>query len=192
MNEEPGHRSKRLFVGITLPTYIVSEIDKLTEPLPGFRWMANEQRHVTLKFIGDAGVGDEEAIRRVLGVVRVEPFFLAVDGVGCFPGRGRPGILWAGLGKGHPRLFQLHKKVEDGLYGIGFIPENRTFHPHITLARCKEAAPGSVFQFVKDHRDFTTAPFKVEGFNLYSSQLHSTGSTYTVEEHWSLVETQPS
>ena len=182
-----GQLFKRLFVSISLPDYILARLESLPKTIPGIRWMGENQLHVTLKFIGDTDEAMEGNIIKALGKVRVEPFYISVSGLGCFPRRGRSGVLWAGLGKGHPRLFQLQKKVEDSLFGIGIEPENRGFHPHITLARCKEASPGAVHQFVKEKRDFETAPFKVEGFGLYSSRLKPAGSIYTREEYWPLV-----
>jgi len=177
---------KRLFVSISLPDYVLARLESLPKTIPGIRWMGENQMHVTLKFIGDTDEDMEGNIIKALGKVRVERFYIFVTRLGCFPGRGRPGILWAGLGKGHPRLFQLQKKVEDSLFGLGIEPDTRAFQPHITLARCKEASPGAVHQFVKDNRDFETAPFKVEGFGLYSSHLKTAGSIYTKEEYWPL------
>ncbi len=173
MERDSEYRLKRLFVGIAMPDHIRSSLLNLHKTFPGFRWNDWSQMHLTLKFIGDADREVENAIVQALEGVQVEPFFLAVNGLGCFPNRGCPAILWAGLGSGHPRLFQLKKKLDDTLFQIGLEPEKRAFHPHITLARCKEAASGAVHQFVKNHRDFGTAPFKVTGINLYSSKLNS-------------------
>ena len=185
MERGSEYRLKRLFVGIAMPDHIRSSLVNLHKTFPGFRWNDWNQMHITLKFIGDVNREVEDAIVQTLEGVRVEPFYLAVNGLGCFPNRDRPAILWAGLGSAHPRLFQLKKKLDDALLHIGVEPEKRPFHPHITLARCKEAAAGAVHQFVKNRRDFGTAPFKVTGIHLYSSKLNPTGSEYTQEAYWS-------
>ena len=62
--------------------------------------------------------------------------------------------------------------------GIPF--DLRGYCPHITLARVSRANPRAVNDFVKKHRDFSAAPFKVDSFCLYRTQMTHFGSQYTL------------
>jgi len=174
----------RLFVAVTMPEVVKQALLAIREDLRGFHWVEAANLHLTLKFIGDVDSELQEEIARVLSQVATEPFILPVETVGAFPSRGRPFVVWAGLGSAHPRLFGLQKEIEDRLFGIGIEPEKHRYVPHITLARCKEASEESVRQFVKRHRDFSAPPFRVEGFRLFSSILRQGSSVYTEEDGW--------
>ena len=179
---------KRLFIGISAPNHVKSSIRRIRHQLPEFRWVPEDNLHLTLRFIGDVDAELAERIVELLSPIRVELFILPVKQVGCFPRRGRPGIVWVGHDKGHPRLFQLQKQIEDTLVALGVEAETRAYHPHVTIARTARAKPGAVKQFVRDNRNFETAPFKVEGFTLFSSKLSSEGAQYTEEAFFSFNE----
>lgn len=178
---------KRLFVAIPLPDYLKDSLHQLKTGLNGFRWTARDNLHLTLKFIGDTEEAAMPAIEEALSLVQVESFLLPVERIGFFPPRGQPNFIWVSVGKGHPRLFQLHQKIENVLYALGIEPATCAYRPHITIARCPKAAPGAVKQFIRDHREYETAPFKVERFVLCSSQLTSTGPLYSEEKSWPLA-----
>ena len=71
------------------------------------------------------------------------------------------------------------------MFNIGIEPDSRVYHPHITIARCKEASPEMVHQLVKRHETFATALFKVEKFQLFSSRLLDE-AVYFEEASWKL------
>ena len=180
-----GREGKRLFVGISLPDHVKLRVGRLRRGFPHFRWVPEGNLHLTLRYIGEVDVPLAARIEEILRSIRVEPFILPVKGTGCFPRRGPPRILWVGCHRGHPRLFQLHKRIEDSLLSMGIEAESRAYHPHVTIARTAKAKPGAVKQFIHDHRDFETAPFKVEGFTLFSSVLSTQGAAYTREASFS-------
>jgi 2'-5' RNA ligase len=105
---------KRLFIGLELPLSSRTMLTGLDPHIRGVRWLPVEQLHLTMSFLGQVEAGREETLRAVLAGVRVPPFFLPIQGVGVF-GRERPTTVWAGVGKGHPHLFALHKHVQDAV-----------------------------------------------------------------------------
>ena len=178
--------SVRLFVAIPVPEYLRQRLGELERAMRGFKWVRARNIHLTLKFLGATDPEEVDRMRESLRAIQVRPFLLEVSGLGVFPMRGKPAVLWAGLGSAHPHLFQLHKKVNDVLYGCGVEPDRRVYRPHITLARCKGAAPTAVRNYIKECGALKTAPFRVQKFGIYSSELGSRGPIYRRLESYDL------
>jgi 2'-5' RNA ligase len=172
---------KRLFVSIELPESIRSTLAALDPHLRGVRWLEPAQMHLTLAFLGNEPAQIQETLSEKLQAISWKPFFLPLLGLGTFPGKGWPKIIWIGVGSGHPHLFQLHKRVQEAILAIGLEPELRSFHPHVTLARCREVSPQTIRPFLKSHADFDAGMVHVESFCLNSSQLTPAGAVYTTE-----------
>jgi 2'-5' RNA ligase len=182
-----GFRGKRLFLGMELPAYVQDSLCSLKEEgLKGFNWVSRERFHITLKFIGDVPGQFQERIESAIDPIDVKSFLLPVESIGSFPPQGKAHAVWAGLGKAHPHLFQLNKRIEDALFAIGIEPEKRMYHPHITVARVNHAADETVRQYLKRHADFGAAPFHVEAFHLYRSEVIENKRVYTMERTWTL------
>src|SRR6266550_8528307 len=173
--------AKRLFVSIELPESITKSLAKLNPHVRGVRWLEPRQMHLTLAFLGNVGTEIQEALSEKLRAISWKSFFLPLVGLGTFPTKGWPKIIWIGVGSGHPHLFQLHKRVQEALLAAGLEPELRPFHPHITLARCRDVSPQTIRPFLKSHADFDAGLIHVESFCLNSSQLTPAGSVYTTE-----------
>jgi RNA 2',3'-cyclic 3'-phosphodiesterase len=173
--------TKRLFVSIELPQAVTRFLAGLDPNLRGVRWLGPEQMHLTLSFLGNVPGDVEETLKKNLSAIGWEAFFLAISGLGTFPGKGRPSILWVGVGTGHPHLFQLHKRVQEAAIGAGLEPDLRSFHPHITLARCRDVSVELVRPFLRIHAAFDAGVIHVDSFCLNSSELTPSGSVYTRE-----------
>ncbi|MFZ1218110.1 MAG: RNA 2',3'-cyclic phosphodiesterase, partial [Chthoniobacterales bacterium] len=89
--------------------------------------------------------------------------------------------VWIGVGSGHPHLFQLQKRVQEALLAVGLEPDLRSFHPHVTLARCRDVSTQTIRPFLKTHASFDAGMIHVESFCLNSSELTPAGSVYTAE-----------
>jgi 2'-5' RNA ligase len=173
--------TKRLFVSIEPPRSITQQLAELDPHLRGVRWLASEQMHLTLSFFGNVPEDVEETLKRNLGAIEWKPFFLPLTGFGAFPGKGRPNVIWIGVGSGHPHLFQLHKRVQEAALAAGLEPDLRAFHPHITVARCRDISSEAIRPFLKAHVSFDAGMIHVESFCLNSSELTPAGSVYTPE-----------
>ena len=108
-------------------------------------------------------------------------FFYRSLALGTFPSKGPPKIIWIGVGRGHPHLFQLHKRVQEAALAAGLEPELRPWHPHITIARCRDVAPQSIRKFLQSNADLDAGMIRVEEFHLYSSKLTPAGPIHTRE-----------
>lgn len=174
----------RLFVAIDLPGNVREELVGLRKDLPGGRWVAGDQLHLTLRFIGDVEAQQQRDIDAALRHVREEPFSLTLRQVGHF---GRPGrVLWVGMDPS-PRLLALQREVEAALVRAGVPPEERPFSPHITLARLKGTPHHLLAPYEEEHRRFAATPFPVAEFHLYSSTLTPSGALHRREGTYQLT-----
>src|SRR5437667_7785954 len=172
---------KRLFVAIDLPEPTRQLIADIDPHIRGVRWVDPAQMHLTLGFFGDVTDDIELALREKLGAIEFGAFFLPIVGVGTFSAKGAPKIIWIGVGKAHPHLFQIHKRVQEAALAAGLEPELRPFHPHITLARCRDVSPQIIRKFLKLNVHVDLGMIRVDSFHLYSSKLAPAGPIHTRE-----------
>jgi hypothetical protein len=72
-------------------------------------------------------------------------------------------------------------RVQEAALGAGLEPDLRAWHPHITMARCRNVSAESVRPFLKANAEFEAGLVRVESFALYSSIPGPVGSAYTRE-----------
>ena len=152
-------------------------------------WSRVEGMHLTLKFMGDVDstrVGEiGEAVAPA--AVGVAPFAVSVGGLGVFPNARQPRVLWIGVKEGAKVLCDLQARIDRALRPLGFDPENRAFHPHLTLARIKAlSGVEALMDVVQSHKDSGLGTAQIDRLTLYRSQLAPEGSTYTVLHEWLL------
>jgi 2'-5' RNA ligase len=131
--------SKRLFVAIDLPKSTRQLLAALDPHIRGVRWTESDQMHLTLGFFGGTPQDIELKLREKLRAIEFGAFFLPVKGVGMFSSKGAPKIIWIGVGKAHPHLFQIHKRVQEAALAVGIEPEASPLasaHHDCPLPRC--------------------------------------------------------
>ena len=103
------------------------------------RWVAPENSHLTLNFLGDIDEGQVEAIVSAMSGVasQVQALTVALGEVGGFPTLARPRVLWVGLRGDVGPLTDLQQALERRLESLGFAPEGRPFAPHLALGRVR-------------------------------------------------------
>lgn len=175
----------RLFVAIDLSEGAKEAIRVLRTPLPGAKWVAVDQLHVTLRFIGDADEVLFYKIRDTLTGISVPTFSLTLRGVGYFPPKRDPRVLWVGIER-NENLLVLRNLVEKALFACGLEPEGRSFSPHITIARLKEVSTVVISPFLQKNALFASPSFPVEEFVLNSSTLAPHGATHRQEALYTL------
>lgn len=176
---------KRLFVAIDPPEVIQQQVAGICAGLPDARWTPVMQLHLTLSFIGEVNGNAFLDTREALAACTGSPFPLRLRGVGHFPPRGLPKVVWAGVERSEP-LQVLQRKIVTRLFQLGLEPDNRRFSPHITLARLRDTPPTKVGRYLESNGLFTAGPFTVDRFLLYSSVLGRKGANHTVEHEYLL------
>src|SRR4051794_6375351 len=178
----------RLFVAIELDEAARAAIAEEQQRLAAMfrdrgavpRFVPPEHMHLTLVFIGE--VSQERAASIVAAAsepIPMPPFALAFGGIGTFPSRGAPRVLWLGVADGAPEVMRLQSVVASRLEAAGVPSEPRPFHPHLTLGRGKESRAAD-----RPRADATTpamvARVEVSAVTIFQSRLSPTGSSYTV------------
>ena len=157
--------TKRLFVAIDLPESTRQFLAGLDPHIRGVRWIDVAQMHLTLGFFGDVPDDVDLALREKLSAIEFGAFFLSIVGVGTFSAKGAPKIIWIGVGTAHPHLFQIYKRVQEAALSAGLEPELRPWHPHITIARCKNVSAQSLRKFLQSNPEFDAGMIHVEGLS---------------------------
>lgn len=170
----------RLFVAIELPGFIRSELADIRWGVPGARWADPASMHLTVRFLGQVDGAVFADVAEALRQVRLPSFRVTLKGVGYFPLRKHPEILWVGVEQ-NEMLARLHGKVDTALSRVGFDRDSRKFAPHVTLARLKASPLSKVAQFVAHHNLYRAESFLVSQFCLYSSHLASEGALHQKE-----------
>ena len=170
----------RAFVAVQPPDDVLDAVGaavrRLESLVHGGRWSAREQRHLTLQFLGNHA--DVEAVGDALHALAVRAGDVRIGGGGAFPSARRARVLWLGVTEGAELLAQLAAAVGALLAPLGHAPEERSYHPHLSLARWK--APADARPVVEALGDAPVGPaWRVEHVVLYESRLHPKGAQYT-------------
>ena len=176
----------RTFIAVELAPAIVAQAVSLVEQLrpagADVKWVASQNMHLTLKFLGDVREEDTADVCRVVTktAVEFEPFDITLGGAGAFPNVRRPRTLWIGVTQGEKELVSLQTAVERALAKRGFPKEGRAFHPHLTIGRVREGGPAmaELGQGLQDHAGFAAGTSTVRELVVFASYLSSTGPTY--------------
>ena len=174
----------RAFIAVTLENKVIDEIAaagaQLREQIPGVRWMAPANFHLTLKFLGNIDESTIDALGAALrDQLRLFPAFtISAKGLGVFPGPRRPRVLWVGLIGAS--LVSLASTIGLALHPLGFAPEERPFAPHLTIGRWREAAtsPSALVRLLEDWQGYDFGTSSVESVKLIQSVLKPGGPRY--------------
>jgi 2'-5' RNA ligase len=151
----------------------------------GVRWVASDNIHVTLKFLGDVESSRLPDLRRALAdaCAGAPPFTLTLSGVGAFPNTRRPNVLWVGAEGQVEIAAQLARQIDAACAALGFAREERPFAPHLTLGRVKrDASPNdrqSIGAMIANAQVGALGDLRVERVSMMRSELKPGGSVYT-------------
>jgi RNA 2',3'-cyclic 3'-phosphodiesterase len=131
----------RAFFGLPLPEPQRLELGRYLEKCAGvapeFRWSAEDNLHITVRFIGNVERDVVEAIASRLDQNPGPSFDLALGNVGQFKRSRLARVVWLGTTGGVEELQALALRVEAECREAGLEPEKRAFQPHLTLARAR-------------------------------------------------------
>ena len=173
----------RAFIGIEPSDEVRAALARVQQELARcpakVKWVPSGNVHLTLKFLGE--IDDETAAKVRAAMAKAAgggPFAFRVEGVGCFPPRGRPRTIWAGVADGADDVVRLFKNLDRALRRAGFEKERR-FVPHLTIGRVKSPKGAEqLTPLIERHAATVFGTCSAERMVLFRSTLTPDGAVY--------------
>jgi 2'-5' RNA ligase len=177
----------RAFIAITPPTTLqqtVAEVRQVFQRLSlPWRWVTPDHIHLTLRFLGNVPDESVTSLHQAMeqAAQGQTAFPLRARALGCFPHPARPRVLWIGLDDPSQALGRLNECLITALTPLGFPPEDRPLHPHLTLARAQNRMPSSqLWPMLQTYQNRDFGEFLVTQLALVQSQLRRGGVVHTI------------
>lgn len=130
--------------------------------------------HLTLRFLG--AVDQVTYERFVAGLDQAElpdRFMIRLGRVGGFPNHRKATVVWAAVDRGHESLSLLNEIAEEAALAAGLSPEERPYHPHLTLSRVRPPRK------IKSGDDFgVEVEWVADRVTIFQSHLGRGGTRY--------------
>lgn len=149
------------------------------------RWVAPENIHITLKFLGDVASDQMPELQSALSeaCAGVAPFALTLAGIGAFPNTRRPNVIWVGARGEVAIATTLAEQIEEACEMLGFAREEKSFTPHLTLGRVKrDVSPSdrqAIGKLIEQTQVGELGTIQFAHVSLMQSELRPGGSVYT-------------
>lgn len=176
----------RIFVAVEITGEIRKKLaefqDELKKVDADVGWVAPENLHITLKFIGHI---DEEKIETVTGIIKdalthIKPFDLRYAGVGTFPTEKNPRVIFADVIDTGGVLAKIHERLDNQLMAVGVEHEDRKFEAHLTVGRIKTRRNvRRLIEHLNSYNGFDFGSEHVAQVVLMKSDLSPEGPIYT-------------
>lgn len=151
-------------------------------------WVRPDNAHLTLVFLGDVDDARVPPLVEDFGRdINLPSFDMTFAGIGVFPERGAPRVLWAGLEAGSGDVIAVQRELASRVARHGVALEARDFHPHLTLARWRSSRSSDRARLRGAAESRILARQRVASATLYHSQLLPSGARYTALAHANLT-----
>ena len=164
----------RVFLAVPVPVEIKHALAAVVSgiQIPG-RLVSPDNWHITLRFLDVVDVVTYERFVSEIDTPAETAFRLSLDGFGAFPNTRKATVFWAGVGQGSEQLAVLNEQAEEAAVSAGVMPEERPFHPHLTLSRVRP--PVDVQSVVGEELSLS---WRCEQLVVYRSHLTRGGARY--------------
>ena len=176
----------RLFIAIDTPSSVRPVLIEARNRMKAIRtdvkWESDDKLHCTLKFLGDtdAGIVPDIQLRLEELAATTSPMSVTYSGLGYFPNRREPRIIWAGIRDPQSSLTSLAESVDRAVTAFGFERERRAFSPHVTLGRVKGRRGIGELLDTLETITFDCPPVLIHEMLLVKSELRPSGSVYSI------------
>lgn len=155
------------------------------------KWVEEDNLHLTLKFIGDTPTEGADRLIEVAKRVasHCRPASLQLHGVGCFPPRGAPRVIWIGAAKPSAELDELATRLDESVQAEGLAgPDRNPFTAHFTIGRVKDRQCGELASAIRRMTEEPVGEMVADHFCLISSELTPQGPIYRELARFELTE----
>jgi 2'-5' RNA ligase len=177
--------TKRLFIGVPVSsTKAIQKVESWKNNsrmrLNKMNWVKPENWHITLYFLGDTPDEKVELLQNLIeqSFREVQSFPAKLEGVGVFPGRRDPNVLWLGLNS-LQTILPAHQQLGELLQQNGFSFDKKPLKPHLTIARMKFLADKAIIDtLVNDYGQTVFDTVNINKAVLFESLLTPQGPIY--------------
>lgn len=174
----------RSFIALELTPEIQEQLAQIQNELKksgaDVKWVEPSGIHFTLKFLGNVSLKLVEEIKNTIeqSAKAHRRFELKIDRLGAFPKIEYPRVIWVGIEQGKDKISKLRQDLEERLVGLGFLPEKRPLHPHLTLGRVRSPQNRAQLKKLLESTTFPQKTMRAEKIALFKSTLTPQGAIY--------------
>ena len=184
----------RSFLAFELPRDVRTTLERVVREVRGYdlpvKWVKVQNIHLTMVFLGNVSPDVLEAIKEQAHSACLEfgPFSAAIGGMGTFPNRRNPRVLWLGLKGELERLSLFRDALQQNLVPFGIKVEKRPFRPHLTLGRFRKGKGKGLDleELLSRYEEVKSTSSMLSELVLFRSDLKPTGAVYTRLAAWPL------
>lgn len=181
----------RTFIAIDFPTNTLNQlgliIDFFKQQTTGLalKWVNKSNLHLTINFLGEIDKDVLLLTKKSLSqaLADVQSFTFQISGLGMFPNKNQPRVIWLGVNDTKP-LIEIHRKINRNLQNHGISSDFRPFSPHLTIARVRQNAGKEIGErignILSNYQVDPLDEIKIDQVHLYKSVLNPTGPVYSI------------
>lgn len=178
--------SMRVFLALPVGGYAADALHKWSyenrSKLAFRKWTHRLDYHITLQFLGETPDSRIKKLNDALMRVQAPPVTLSLSGGGTFGPKTAPRVLWSAVDGEMESLNALHRVIVQATGPLGYVPEDRPYTAHITLAR---SFKGNDVAFERE--TLTTVPsglqWTADRFVLMRTHMHASSMYETIGEY---------
>ena len=182
----------RTFIAVEIPLEIRQGVQHATSNLRRdtgslIRWVALENMHLTLKFLGDIPSENVEVLTQMIHAEAdsFDCFDIYLTGINSFPSPERPRVIYIGI-QAPAALEAFQRRLESATRRLGYNANangGRAFAPHLTIGRVRQNIRPDDLQKIRraleGSKIDSPGTARVNSVHLYKSDLKPTGAVYT-------------
>ena len=185
---------KRLFIGVPIQSETARQLAQLWSNDPFLNlnrmvWTRPPNWHITFFFLGATPEWQVGLLEQLIEEAfnDAPPITGKLSGVGVFPEKGKPRILWMGLENLEP-LLAYYGLLEDLLLKNGFLFDPKPLKPHLTIARIKSLSNHAPLELLlNEYESHNLGTVDVNRVTLFESVSTTKGVIYEpLYEKWLL------
>ena len=162
----------------------------LSEAGANVRWVDEENVHLTLLFLGEVNQRRIAEVCAAVGKIAAETkdFRFSVEGIGAFPEKGTPRVVWCGVKEHRGALEKLQSEIAEALRDYVQKHDRKKFVPHLTVGRVRGPKNAdALLDIIHKNRGQRFGMQNAASIVVMMSDLAPGGPCYTPLGRWQLL-----
>lgn len=184
----------RVFIAVELNDSVRQRLEEIQSELKkidtDIKWVNPRIIHLTLKFLGDVPQNDLDKVCAAIedSLRSFSRFEFQINNLGCFPTKGSPKIIWAGVDAGSDLLKQIAETLSAHVSAFCEEKDDKEFSAHITLGRLRSSKNVvHLIDLIKNTPPKFSETQNVDHITLFKSDLTPSGPNYSIIKTFNLM-----